>query len=170
MNTYWSGVRDPSATGCQCSIDGTCIEALNADSICNCDLMRADLVDEGILTDKNALPVKSLRYGGAYTTFSNIKYILGPLVCSGKAQPYPSEQAAIESEKVKNKLATISAKLNEIDNRKEPVYAFRVTNVEAGSSSSERVSRHPGEMFIMITVRNLCNSSNRFLIAFVLKC
>ena len=48
--------------------------------------MRADIVDEGTFTDKNALPVKSLRYGGAYTKFSNIKYRLGPLVCSGKAR------------------------------------------------------------------------------------
>ena len=83
-NTYWSGTRNSSETGCQCSIDGTCAEALNSDAICNCDTIGADLVDKGTLTDKNSLPVKSLRYGGAMTKFSSVKYILGPLVCSGK--------------------------------------------------------------------------------------
>ena len=86
VNTYWSGTREPSETGCQCSIDGTCAEALNSDSICNCDTIGADLVDDGILTDKNSIPVKSLRYGGAMTIFSSLKYILGPFVCSGKAR------------------------------------------------------------------------------------
>ena len=85
-NTYWSGARDPSETGCQCSIDGTCAESLNSDSICNCDTFGADVTDEGILTDKNSLPVKALRYGGAMTKFSSVKYILGSLVCSGKAR------------------------------------------------------------------------------------
>ena len=85
-NHYWSGARNSSETGCQCSIDGTCVKAPNSQPVCNCDSMRADLVDEGILTDINALPVKSLRYGGAYTKFSKVKYILGPLLCSGKAR------------------------------------------------------------------------------------
>ena len=73
-------------TGCQCSIDGTCAETLNSNSICNCDTIGADLVDVGMLTDKNILPVKSLRYGGAMTKISSIKYVLGPLLCSGKAR------------------------------------------------------------------------------------
>ena len=85
-NHYWSGARNASEIGCQCSIDGTCVKASNGQTVCNCDSMTADLVDDGILTDKNALPVKTLRYGGAQTKFSNIKYILGPLVCSGKAR------------------------------------------------------------------------------------
>merc|ERR1712131_268793 len=151
----------------------------------------------GILTDKNSLPVKSLSYGGAYE-YSRLKYILGPLICNGKAKPYPSEEAAleqeklqnqfsaisklietnksnvdlvktelkneikhqatvtqkkvndqfaevseqieeiktnadsakmaVEKEKVQNQLTTMSAKLNEIGDRKEPVIAFRATN------------------------------------------
>ena len=85
-NTYWSGARDASDTGCQCSLDGTCAKAPNAQPVCNCDTIRAGLIDEGILTDKNSLPVKSLKYGGAITQISSVKYILGPLVCSGKAR------------------------------------------------------------------------------------
>ena len=86
VNTYWSGSRDSSETGCQCSIDGTCAEALNSDSICNCDTFGADVTDEGILTDKDSLPVKSLRYGGSGTRISSIKYILGPFACNGKVR------------------------------------------------------------------------------------
>ena len=82
VNTYWSGSRNSSDTGCQCSIDGNCVE----DSICNCDSMRPNQVDDGILTDKNSLPIKSLRYGGAYASISSVEYTLGPLVCSGKGR------------------------------------------------------------------------------------
>ena len=46
--------------------------------------MGANLVDDGNLTDKDSLPVKALKYGGSVTPYSRIKYILGPLVCSGK--------------------------------------------------------------------------------------
>ena len=67
-----------------------------------------------------------------------------------KAQPYPSEQVAVEQEKVQHQLATLSAKLNEIDNKKEPVYAFRVTSVkDVGGSSSQKVGQSPGNMFII---------------------
>ena len=86
MNTYWSGARDASDTGCQCSLDGTCAKAPNGNTFCNCDTIGADLVDEGTLTDKESLPVKSLKYGGAMLKISSVKYILGPLVCSGKAR------------------------------------------------------------------------------------
>ena len=85
-NTYWSGARNASDTGCQCSLDGTCEKAPIGNSICNCDTIGAGLIDDGILTDKDSLPVKSLKYGGAKTQFSSIKYILGSLVCSGKAR------------------------------------------------------------------------------------
>ena len=86
MNTYWSGARDASDTGCQCSLDGTCAKSAIFEPICNCDTVGVGLIDDGILTDKTALPVKSVKYGGAITQISSIKYILGSLVCSGKAR------------------------------------------------------------------------------------
>lgn len=86
VNTYWSGARNASDTGCQCSQDGTCAKSAMFEPICNCDTVGAELVDVGILTDKESLPVKSLQYGGAMTQFSSIKYILGSLTCSGKAK------------------------------------------------------------------------------------
>ena len=85
-NTYWSGARNASDTGCQCSLDGTCAEVPNAQPVCNCDTFGPSLIDDGILTDKDSLPVKSLKYGGAITQISSVKYILGPLVCGGKAR------------------------------------------------------------------------------------
>ena len=77
VNTYWSGARNSSETGCQCSLDETCAKAPNGNTVCNCDTIGAGLIDDGILTDKKSLPVKSLKYGGAITQFSSIKYILG---------------------------------------------------------------------------------------------
>ena len=86
VNTYWSGARNSSDTGCQCSLDGTCAKATMFQPICNCDTLGPGLIDDGIFTDKDSLPVKSLKYGGALTQISSVKYILGPLVCGGKAR------------------------------------------------------------------------------------
>ena len=67
-------------------MDGTCAKSAMFEPICNCDTVGVNLVDVGVLTDKEALPVTSLNYGGALTQISSIKYTLGPLVCSGKAR------------------------------------------------------------------------------------
>ena len=59
------------------------------------------------------------------------------------AQPYPSEQAAVEQEKVQNQLESLSAKLNEVANKKEPVIAFRGTGVkDSGTSSTQSVNKY----------------------------
>ena len=53
----------------------------------------------------------------------------------------------VEQEKVQNQLTTMSAKLIEIDNRKEPVIAFRATSVkDSGSSNQQRVNKNPGKI------------------------
>ena len=85
-NTYWSGSRNASDTGCQCFMDGTCAKSAKFEPICNCDTVGVNLIDLGVLTDKESLPVKSLSYGGALTQISSIKYLLGPLVCTGKVR------------------------------------------------------------------------------------
>ena len=41
-------------------------------------------VDEGYLSQKEALPVMELSYGGSFSPISSIQYILGPLVCTGR--------------------------------------------------------------------------------------
>ena len=66
-----------------------------------------------------------------------------------EAQPYPSEQAAVEQEKVQNQLESLSAKLDEVANKKEPVIAFRGSGVkDSGGSSTESVKQH-GEFLII---------------------
>ena len=99
-----------------------------------------------------------------------------------KAQAYPSEQAAVEQEKLKNQLATMSAKLNVFDNKK--IYAFRATGAKnSWSSPSIRTTFNPGTMwwylFVSYSMRHtvwliyyiyLCkyNISDRFLILFTI--
>ena len=62
-----------------------------------------------------------------------------------KATPYPSKQAAMEQEKLKNQLATMSAKLNEFDYTVGPVYAFRATGAKNSWSSVSRMATfNPG--------------------------
>ena len=59
------------------------------------------------------------------------------------AQPYPSEQAAVEQEKVQSQLESLSAKLDEVANNKEPVIAFRGTGVkDSGSSWTQSVKKY----------------------------
>ena len=74
--------------GCQCGFDGDCSKAphLNSVPICNCDTMFSRSMDHGYLSQKEALPVMQLSYGGSYSQHSSIQYILGPLVCRGKFQ------------------------------------------------------------------------------------
>ena len=102
-----------------------------------------------------------------------------------KAQPYPSEQVAVEQEKVQgqltkvskqieeiksnadlvkialeqkidqlieveqekvqNQLATMSAKLNPIDDVKEPVIAFRATSAKDVGSNID-INKNPGKI------------------------
>ena len=62
-----------------------------------------------------------------------------------KAQPYPSETPALEQEKVQNQLKIMSTKLDEIENRNEPVIAFRATSVkDSGSNYEQSVNKNPG--------------------------
>ena len=61
---------------------------------------------------------------------------------------------SIETETIPNQLETMATKLNDIENRHEPVYAFRVTSVkDAGSSRIEHVSKYPGKIFNRIIIK-----------------
>ena len=61
--------------------------------MCNCDSFGESAVDEGVLTNKDQLPVTELAYGGGSGLYSFISYNLGHLECRGKdsIQPYPGE-------------------------------------------------------------------------------
>ena len=73
----------------------------------------------------------------------------------------------VEQQKVKNQLITMSAKLNEIDNRKEPVIAFRATVVkDSGSSWQQSVDKNPGRISCVPSSGHL-SKSYRYNRAFV---
>ena len=52
-------------------------------------------IDEGILSNKDQLPVTVLNYGDSSSRYSWIIYELGHFKCSGKSEDtvYPSEEA-----------------------------------------------------------------------------
>ena len=71
---------------------------------------------------------------------------MSPVCTKIKAQPYPSEQAAVEQQKVQNQLEILSTKLNEIANKEEPVVAFRATSVkDSGGNAEQYVRKNPGK-------------------------
>ena len=81
--------------------------------------------------------------------------ILVKTLCTSiKAQSYPSERAALEQEKVQNQLEAMSTvvlqlEMNEIENRKEPLIAFRATGVkDSGTSPEQPVDKNPGTSII----------------------
>ena len=49
---------------------------------CNCDGKDKETVDEGSLTNKQDLPVSTLRFGG-YKADSDVSFTIGDLVCYG---------------------------------------------------------------------------------------
>ena len=63
-----------------------------------------------------------------------------------KAQPYPSESTIVEQEKVQNQIKEISAKLNEIENMKQPIVIFRAGAVKdvGYNNNEERINKSPG--------------------------
>ena len=72
-------------------------------TLCNCDARGFNLTDEGTLSS-DQLPIYGLQFGGSFTPYSNVKFDIGPLVCSGKTGNYPSEATDVEKETLKSKL------------------------------------------------------------------
>ena len=57
----------------------------------------------------------------------------------------------VEQEKVQKQLENISVRLIDIENKKEPVVAFRASAVkDSGGGSGERVSKNPG-IYILLS-------------------
>ena len=93
--------------GCQCAMSDTC-KAFDKPTLCSCDARGFNLTDEGILSS-DQLPVYGVQLGGSYTPYSNVKFNIGPLICSGKEGHYPSEAKILEKEKM-------NLRLNELTN------------------------------------------------------
>ena len=65
-------------------MDLTCADR---NKFCNCDKDGAvNLVDEGLLTDKDSLPVTQLRFGDRADSSSSSSYELGKLRCRGNGK------------------------------------------------------------------------------------
>ena len=55
------------------------------------------------------------------------------VIFNGLILAYASQIAMVELEKLQNQFEIVSVKLNEIENRREPIVAFRATGVKNGS-------------------------------------
>ncbi|XP_046461282.1 uncharacterized protein LOC124207727 isoform X1 [Daphnia pulex] len=78
---FWSGSNDSVHT-CQCGIDRNCVDPSLE---CNCDSAApVQLTDNGIISNKNLLPVTSLNFGRTQLESSSGVHTLGPFECSGQ--------------------------------------------------------------------------------------
>ncbi|EFX76551.1 Cntnap2 protein [Daphnia pulex] len=84
---FWSGGKSNVHT-CQCGIERNCVEDLAA---CNCDSsLPTPLTDigndhgQGVITDKNILPITRLNFGGTLTANSTSQHTLGRFECTGQ--------------------------------------------------------------------------------------
>lgn len=87
---YWAGAL-PGSQACKCGLDGSCKDPNYG---CNCDTPNQDLyselIDDGVITQKDHLPVKEIRIGDTGGTRS-AKIHLAEFICEG----YPQEDDAI---------------------------------------------------------------------------
>ncbi|XP_046645819.1 uncharacterized protein LOC124336165 [Daphnia pulicaria] len=78
---FWAGSNTDGIHTCQCGIDGNCVDSAVK---CNCDaLAPLQLVDDGVITNKNVLPVTRLNFGRTQLETSSGVHTLGRLVCTG---------------------------------------------------------------------------------------
>ncbi|XP_046456611.1 uncharacterized protein LOC124203801 [Daphnia pulex] len=78
---FWAGSNTDGVHTCQCGIDANCVDPA---AKCNCDaLVPLQLVDDGVITDKNVLPVTRLNFGRTQLETSSGVHTLGRLVCTG---------------------------------------------------------------------------------------
>merc|ERR1711953_699612 len=80
--TFFHGNLDPEQPHvCQCGVNQTCIES---NLPCNCDAKVPDWqVDEGVITDKDLLPITEFAYGPLEYDLEEAKISIGSLKCSG---------------------------------------------------------------------------------------
>ena len=81
-------------------------------NLCNCDSLLPNTIDVGVLKSEN-LPVRALRYGGAFYPTSSIAFKLNPLRCHGKSGLYPSDIRMQEKEALQNRLNSLNNTISE---------------------------------------------------------
>ena len=81
--SYWGGSL-PESRKCKCGLFGNCRDPTKW---CNCDSMGSYEwgIDEGELTEKEFLPIRSIRIGDTSTGTpeKRARYTIGPLICEG---------------------------------------------------------------------------------------
>ncbi|XP_046646959.1 uncharacterized protein LOC124337002 [Daphnia pulicaria] len=79
--TFWAG-GNTDVHLCQCGLDGNCVDSSTK---CNCDSAApVPLTDEGVITDKEVLPVTRLNYGRTQLETSSGIHQLGRFECTGQ--------------------------------------------------------------------------------------
>ncbi|EFX87112.1 hypothetical protein DAPPUDRAFT_312655 [Daphnia pulex] len=79
--TFWAGDNTDVHT-CQCGLDGNCVDS---SSKCNCDSAApVQLTDDGVIADKEVLPVTRLNYGRTQLETSSGIHQLGRFECTGQ--------------------------------------------------------------------------------------
>lgn len=73
------------------------------------------VIDDGILTNSDQLPVIQLNYGGGGDRNSWIIYKLGSLECAGKGGEYPSEIEDRKLEKIEEDVERLKISTNQND-------------------------------------------------------
>ena len=81
-------------------------------NLCSCDSLLPNAIDVGVLKSEN-LPVRALRYGGAFYPTSSIAFKLNPLRCHGKSGLYPSDIKLQEKEELQNRLNSLNNTISE---------------------------------------------------------
>ncbi|KAK4011391.1 hypothetical protein OUZ56_020505 [Daphnia magna] len=78
---YWAGSNNSVHT-CQCGIDGNCVDPA---AKCNCDAAApVQLTDDGVVTNKEVLPITKLNFGRTQFETSSGVHTLGPFECTGQ--------------------------------------------------------------------------------------
>jgi hypothetical protein len=119
---YWDGSHPKGTKGCKCSLDedgpGCTKNPWGASPKCNCDIRGDRNRDDGVLTNKNQLPVTRLSYGASHGRFSWINYKLGFLKCKGKAAGvlYPSEASEDKLKHLESQIDELAVRAGDNEN------------------------------------------------------
>ncbi|XP_072034766.1 neurexin-4-like isoform X2 [Amphiura filiformis] len=107
---YWGGAA-PNTGKCKCGMDLSCVDS---SKYCNCDADDTqDQVDEGLLMDKEALPVTQLRFGDRDDSSSSSSYELGKLRCRGDA--YSDKVVTFQSDEAHLRFPIATTQQNALD-------------------------------------------------------
>ena len=131
-NYFWHGNRNSTDEGCQCSLEGECASLGLFKTLCNCDGFGNNVVDKGEITSMNKLPITKLNYGTSIAN-GNIKYYLGPMICTGKRGIFPSEQDDADKQLVQEQIKNVT---EELRTAKKEIYS---TTAKLKSEVQEKI-------------------------------